>query len=111
MSGRSASDAPTVETLKNGTIKATFILEQWEKFGAGSGKQPKRHSIQVQCLGKTAQIAAEYIGKHKQLTVKGELKSNNWKKADGTWVNDHYLLADSFDLIGPKMQPESGDNF
>jgi single-strand DNA-binding protein len=109
LSGQAAADT-TTEVLPNGTMKASFILEQFESYTHKGEKKVKRHSIQVECWAETAKIAAEWIGKGKQLTVKGSLQSNSWKDSNGKWVNKHVIKADSFDLIGPKCQPGQVDS-
>ena len=104
LSGNAAADS-VVTALPNGTIKALFILEQIEHFTHKGQKQTKRHSIQVECWAETAKIAAEWIGKGKQVVVHGKLQSNSWKDASGKWVNKHVVKAESIDLVGPKCQP------
>lgn len=107
-SGQAASDA-VIETLSNGTVKASFILEQYENYTHNGQKKVRRHSIQVECWGNTAKIAAEYIGKGKQIVVHGKLQANSWKSPDGSWNNKHVIKAESIDLIGAKRQPGTLD--
>ena len=109
LSGQAAADT-SVETLPNGTTKASFILEQFENYTHKGEKKTKRHSIQVECWGPTAKIAAEYIGKGKQVVIHGKLQSNSWKNSDGNWVNKHVVKAESIDLIGAKRQPGQVDS-
>lgn len=108
MSGKAASDA-VIETLPGGSIKASFILEQHKRYTKNGEKKVKRQSIQVECWGETAKIAAEYIGKGKEIIVQGELQSNSWKDNDNRWHNRHSLKAESIDLIGAKRQPGTLD--
>lgn len=104
MSGFAAADTTTTQV--NTAIKASFILVQLKKTTRKGQPYTQRNSIQVECWGKTADVAAQYIGKDKRVVVHGELETQSWKDGNGEWVNKIVLKASNIDLIGAKRLPE-----
>lgn len=109
MSGIAAADVAVREVGDTGTMKASFFLDQFEHYTHKGEKKIKKHSVQVECWGPVSKVAAQYVGKGKQLTVKGELQTSSWKSDDGTWNNRVFIKADSIDLLGEKRLPGTVD--
>lgn len=55
--------------------------------------------VDVTLWGKTAEVAAEYVTKGKQLFIEGRLKLDTWEK-DGQKRSKHYVVCDRMILLG-----------
>jgi single-strand DNA-binding protein len=96
------SDAPSVNTTKNGT-KVARIRLGWSKK---MGEETKWSNINVVLWGKLAETAEQYLEKGSLVTVNGELETNSWEK-DGEKRSNLELHASQLKLEGkPKGNGE-----
>ena len=63
------------------------------------------------CFGKTAEVAAEYVGKGKQILVNGRLKQDNWKDKDtGQKRSKIKITVDRLVMVGSKQDSYTQDS-
>jgi len=70
---------PDVRKLDNGNTVATFSLatnERWKDKQGDKHEHTEWH--RVQCWGKTAELAGEYLSKGRQVYLEGKLKTQSW---------------------------------
>lgn len=75
---------PEATTFESGSFKVTFTLYINEHFKNKSGQKTDRvHRFSVECWGKTAEFAADYLRQGSRIAVVGSLTENNWQSQDG----------------------------
>ena len=52
--------------------------------------------INSTAFGKTAETIGNYMTKGSQIAINGELRVDNYKKDDGTWVNNTSVIINLF---------------
>lgn len=61
----------------------------------------------VVCFGKTAEIAAQYVGKGKQIAVQGRLRQRKWQDKDGNNRYSVEIVANQVKLLGGNEAPKN----
>ena len=102
-------DAPKVNVTPNGfTISECSV--------ATTKRQKDKHTQQydnvttwhnVKFLGKTAEIAAQYLQKGTQVYIEGELATDKWQDKDGNNRYKTYVLANQMQMLGSKQDSSS----
>jgi single-strand DNA-binding protein len=100
--GRLGSD-PELRYAQSGKAVTKFRIAT--DSGWGDNKQTDWH--QVVCFDKTAENAAKYLEKGRQVYVEGRVSYRKWQKDDGTstWFTD--ILAHDVRFLGTNGQPSS----
>jgi single-strand DNA-binding protein len=99
---------PEVQTFDNGIKKATFSLATTEKFKNKDGvltEETEWHKIVV--WRNLAEVAEKFLRKGSLLFIEGKLRTRNWDDKDG---NKHYItevIADNFNMLGPRKDQGS----
>ena len=60
--------------------------------------------INCTAFGKTAETIGNYMTKGSQIAINGELRVDNYKKDDGTWVNNTNVLVNRFEFVSGGKQ-------
>lgn len=60
--------------------------------------------INCVAFGKTAETIGNYMTKGSQIAINGEIRVDNYKKEDGTWVNNTNVLINKFEFVGGGKQ-------
>lgn len=60
--------------------------------------------INCTAFGKTAETIGNYMTKGSQIAINGELRVDNYKKEDGTWVNNTNVLVNRFEFVSGVKQ-------
>ena len=60
--------------------------------------------INCTAFGKTAETIGNYMTKGSQIAINGELRVDNYKKEDGTWVNNTNVLVNRFEFVSGGKQ-------
>lgn len=71
------------------------------KFGLAvnrKGKNPETCYIDVECWGRTAEIAQQYATKGSQVGVTGRLKLDQWEDQQGNKRSKHFIVANELQL-------------
>ena len=71
------------------------------KFGLAvnrKGKTPETCYIDVECWGRTAEVADQYAAKGSQVGITGRLKLDQWEDKDGNKRSKLYVVADTLQL-------------
>lgn len=62
--------------------------------------------VELTMFGRTAEVAAEYLGKGSQILVEGKLKLEQWEK-DGQKHSKHKVKVDAMQMLGKRGEGES----
>lgn len=92
VTGRATKDTE-LKTTQNGTSIATISL-------ACNGMKDEVSYFDVICFGKTAEIAAQYAIKGKQLGITGRLQQRKWQDKDGNNRYSVEIIANQVKLLG-----------
>lgn len=60
--------------------------------------------INCTAFGKTAETIGNYMTKGSSIAINGELRVDNYKKDDGTWVNNTNVLVNRFEFVSGGKQ-------
>ena len=92
ITARSTKDTE-LKTTQSGTNIATISA-------AVNGMKDEVSYFDVVCFGKTADIAAQYAVKGKQLGITGRLQQRKWKDKDGNNRYSVEIIANQVKLLG-----------
>ena len=92
VTGRATKDTEQ-KTTQSGTNIATISL-------ACNGMKDEVSYFDVVCFGKTAEIAAQYAIKGKQLGITGRLQQRKWQDKDGNNRYSVEIVANQVKLLG-----------
>lgn len=99
---------PDLKHLENGRALATFRIattEKWNDRVSGDRKeQTEWHRIVA--WGKTAELAAEYLAKGRQVCIEGRIQTRKWKTDEGVDRYTTEVVASQVTFLGSKQQRE-----
>lgn len=73
-------------------------------------KKVEADFINCVAFGKTAETIGNYMTKGSQIAINGEIRVDNYKKEDGTWVNNTSVLVNRFEFVsGGKKESDPED--
>ncbi|MHC5597232.1 MAG: single-stranded DNA-binding protein [Nostoc sp.] len=96
---------PEIKYLDSGKVvcKLTLAVKRISR----NSDQPDWFSLEL--WGKTAEFAKNYVGKGKQIAVKGSLKFDTWSdQQTGANRSTPIIRVDQLDLLGSKRDGEGG---
>ena len=88
-----------LKTTTTGTNIATISV-------AVNGMKDEVSYFDVVCFGKTAEVAAQYVGKGKQIAVQGRLQQRKWQDKDGNSRYSVEIVANQVKLLGGNEAPK-----
>ncbi len=94
---------PTITNLESGKKVVRFSLATNEYYKDAKGeKQTETNWHTVVAWGKTAEIIEKFVGKGKEVGVKGKLKSRSYEDKDGIKRYVTEIEANEILLLGTK---------
>ena len=101
---------PEVKHTAGGTAVAKFTLATSERYKDKNGEWQERtdwHNIT--CWGRTAEVAAEYLKKGRNVYVEGSLRTDSWEdKQTGQKRYQTYVNVNDMVLLGGGGRGEEG---
>jgi len=103
--GRAGKDAELRYT-QGGTAVASFSLATTKKYRSKSGElEEKTAWHNIVCWGKTAETAAEFVSKGKQVAITGEIEYSKYDDKDGQTQYKTEIVVEELELLGgPKRE-------
>ena len=99
---------PEVRYTPKGTAVCTLGLAINERFKDGSGTwQEDTTFVDIECWGKTAESAKEYLSKGRQVVIEGKLKLDTWER-DGQKHSKTKVVAGRIHFVGGSDKPAGG---
>lgn len=81
------------------------------KFNAANGeKREETCFIDVTFMGKSAEIANQYLSKGSRIFIEGRLKFDRWTDNSGQNRSKHSVIVDKMIMIDTKDRQEAGQN-
>ena len=92
-----------LKTTTSGTSIANISV-------AVNGMKDEVSYFDVVCFGKTAEVAAQYVGKGKQIAVQGRLQQRKWQDKDGNNRYSVEIVANQVKLLGSSSEKPNNSN-
>lgn len=92
-----------LKTTQSGTNIATISA-------AVNGMKEDVSYFDVACFAKTAEIAAQYVTKGKQIAVQGRLQQRKWQDKDGNNRYSVKIVANQVKLLGGQDKSTENNN-
>ena len=104
--GRLTAD-PDVRATPAGTHVASLRIVTNTYAGKEADGSPKEHTEfhQLVLFGRQAEIASAYLRKGRLVYAEGRLHHRSWETDDGHKRHGTEVVADSFQMLGPKPEP------
>jgi len=95
---------PEVRSIPSGQQVATFTLATNRRWTDKAGqRQEQTEWHQIVCWGKSAEIAAQYLTKGKQIFVEGRIQTRSWDdKQTGEKKYRTEIICDNFQMLGQR---------
>ena len=101
---------PEVRSIPSGQQVATFTLATNRRWTDKAGqRQEQTEWHQIVCWGKSAEIAAQYLTKGKQIFVEGRLQTRSYDDKDGKKVWTTEVVAEDVILLGGRGEGGAPD--
>lgn len=91
---------PETRTAGNGTIVGNLRVAVNGRKKVGDRWEDETTWFRVTCFGKTAENAAKFLAKGRQVLVEGKIVTGEYTNKDGQQVRTWELLADRLQFIG-----------
>jgi len=108
--GRLGQD-PELKYTPNGNAVCNFSIATSEKFKTKSGGEKEETQWhRICCWGKTAEIAAEYLAKGREVYIDGKIKTRSYEDKNGVKKYSTEIEAQTVQFLGGKNDNnKSGD--
>ena len=103
---------PELKFLLSGTLVVNFAVEtseSWKDKHTGE-KREEVCFVDLEALGRQAEVISEYFSRGKPILVEGRLKFDQWETEDGQKRSKHRVRVDRFSFVGGR-QDEDADDF
>ena len=98
---------PELRYAKSGTAVCQIGMAINHQYGSGDERKEEVCYIDVTCFGKTAEYAAERLGKGKPVMVAGRIQLQTWEGQDGQKRSKHAIIAETVQWFTDKGEPET----
>jgi len=108
--GRLGQD-PELKYTPNGNAVCNFSIATSEKFKTKSGSEKEETQWhRIVAWGKTAEIAAEYLAKGREVYIDGKIKTRSYEDKNGVKKYSTEIEAQTVQFLGGKNDNnKSGD--
>lgn len=104
--GRVGGD-PDVKYFESGAVKCRLTLAVDRR--SRNNEQPDWFNLEL--WGKTAEVAANYVRKGKQIAVTGSLKFDSWQdRSTGAQRSSPVIVVNNLELLGSKRDDDASGN-
>lgn len=89
--------------FQGGTAIGKTGIAVTRKFNSGNGeKREETCFIDIDFLGRTAEIANQYLRKGSKLLIEGRLKFQQWQDQNGQNHSKHSVIVESMEMLDSK---------
>lgn len=102
-----------IRYTQSGTAIGNCAIATSRKFKAASGEQKEEVMfIDVSFIGRSAEIANQYVRKGSKVLIEGRLKLDQWTAQDGSKRSKHSVTVENFKMLDGKPEGQSqGDGY
>lgn len=95
----------------SGMAIGNTAIASTHKFNAANGeKREETCFIDVTFMGKSAEIANQYLAKGSRIFIEGRLKFDRWTDNNGQNRSKHSIVVDKMIMLDTKDRQEIGQN-
>lgn len=105
---------PEIKTIAPERVVASFgiaINRRWK--GSDGETREEATFVDIECWGRTAELASQYLTKGSSCLLQGRLKLDSWEDKDGSRRNRLRVVADTIQFLDSKQrgaQTNSGED-
>lgn len=107
LKGRLARD-PNIK-YSNDMCIASFTIAVNRSF-AKKDDDVKADFISCKAFGKTGEVVEKYIGKGREIAIRGRIQTGNYTNKDGNKVYTTDVIAEEIDFCGSKKDGDNNGN-
>jgi single-strand DNA-binding protein len=99
---------PELKSLEGGKTVTNFSIatnERWKDKLTGEDRE-RTEWHRIVAWGKTAELAAEYLGKGRTVCIEGRLQTRSWKDKDGVDRYTTEVVADELTFLGGRRRSD-----
>ena len=96
---------PELKFLQSGTPVVNFA---WTDKQTGE-KREEVCFVDLEALGRQAEVISEYFSRGKPILVEGRLKFDQWETEDGQKRSKHRVKVDRFSFVGGRQDDDASD--
>lgn len=102
---------PETRTAGSGTVVANLSIATNERVkGKDDNWEDHTEWHRVVLFGKTAENAARFLQKGRQVYIEGKLRTRKWQDKDGADRYSTEIVADTVQFLGPKPDGAGRDD-
>ena len=95
----------------SGTAIGNTAIASTYKFNAANGeKREETCFMDITFMGKSAEIANQYLSKGSRIFIEGRLKFDRWTDNNGQNRSKHSVIVDKMIMLDTKDKQEAGQN-
>ena len=95
----------------SGTAIGNTAIASTHKFNAANGeKREETCFMDITFMGKSAEIANQYLSKGSRIFIEGRLKFDRWTDNNGQNRSKHSVIVDKMIMLDTKDKQEAGQN-
>ena len=91
-----------LRTIPSGTSVADIGLAINDRVKKNDEWVEEVTFVDVTLWGRTAEVAAEYLGKGAAILIEGRLKQDRWEDGEGNKRSKHTIVCDRMQMLGKK---------
>lgn len=99
--------SPELRYGPSGTAIAKLGLAVNRRFKQGEELKEEVCFVDVVAFGRTAETAAQYLDKGREVLIEGRLQQQRWETEDGQKRSKHEIVAESVTFVGGG-RPQAG---
>lgn len=96
---------PESRTTQSGTTVTNLSIATNERVKRGDTWTDHTEWHRAVCFGTTAENAARYLSKGREVYVEGKLRTRKWQDKDGNDKRSTEIVVDVLQFLGPKDAP------
>jgi len=94
---------PEMRSTTGGQPVANFSLATSRRYKDRDGnRKDETEWHNIVCFGKSAEIAAQYLTKGKQIYVEGRIQTRSWDDKDGKKQYRTEIICENFQMLGSR---------
>lgn len=97
---------PEARYFESGSQVTRFTIYLNERYKKDDEAKERTHRFSVECWGKTAEFATNYLHKGSRVAINGSLTENRWSDPDGQNHSRVIVRADRIENLTPKKPGE-----
>jgi single-strand DNA-binding protein len=83
-----------------------FAIASNERWKDGTETKERTTFVEIECWGRTAELAAQYLTKGSPALIEGRIQQSTWETPEGQKRSRVFVRADKVHFLGPNKTQE-----